>query len=372
MTYAVDLSQDDAAHLEWARRIGRGGWGRVHPNPMVGCVLVREGRVVGQGFHEVFGGAHAEIVALEKAGSDARGATAYVSLEPCNHHGKTAPCAVALVQAGVARVVYGAGDPGSDSGGGGDTLREAGVDVVGPTWPIEVARAENPAFFHMARHDSPYVALKLAMSLDARIAAARGRSTRLTGVDAEQEVHRLRCGFDAVMVGAGTVRVDDPRLTTRMVPVGREPTRRLVLASDAEIPGSAALLQDTSSAPVHVFCRDDASEAAMEALEGAGAHVHPVPTTNSGLDLGAVFNVCWEIGIRSVLCEGGAEISASLLRERRVQRLYLLLAPTTLGTGGVPAFPGDADELIWNDFRSAGPPEAFGPDTLIVLDRQEA
>jgi len=351
--------------------IARRGWGQVHPNPMVGCVVVREGRVVGEGHHEVFGGPHAEIVALENAGSNARGATAYVSLEPCNHHGKTGPCAEALVHAGIARVVYGAGDPGSDSGGGGQALRESGVDVVGPAWPSPDGRAENPAFFHTSGQASPFVALKLAMSMDGRIAAAPGRATRITGCEAQKEVHRLRSGFDSVMVGAGTVRADDPRLTIRDVPVGREPTRRVVLVSDAEMPDHAALLQDTGTAPVHVFCRDDASEATMERVEGAGAHLHPVPSAASGLDLGAVFKACWDIGIRSVLCEGGAQLAASLLRERRVHRLYLFVAPTTLGAGGVPAFPSNANELVWNDFRPAGPPEMFGQDTLIVLDRQE-
>lgn len=372
MTRRADLSADDAAHLEQARRIAKGGWGQVHPNPLVGCVVVLDGRVIAEGYHEVFGGVHAEIGALERAGSDAQGATAYVTLEPCNHHGKTGPCVKALVDAGIDRVVYGARDPGSVSGGGGDALREEGVDVVGPVWSREVGRAENPAFFHTSSQASPYVALKLAMSMDARVAAAAGRSTRLTGVEAEREVHRLRSGFDAVLVGAGTVRVDDPRLTVREAPPGREPTRRVVLVPDAQIPDEAAILQDAELAPLHVFSRDDASEAARERLERVGAHLHPVPTASSGLDLDAVFDACWEIGIRSVLCEGGARLAASLLRERRVHRLYLFVAPTTLGKGGVPAFPEDADELIWNDFRSAGPPERFGQDTLIVLDRQEA
>jgi diaminohydroxyphosphoribosylaminopyrimidine deaminase / 5-amino-6-(5-phosphoribosylamino)uracil reductase len=367
----VDLSPDDEAHLELAKRLARRGWGQVHPNPMVGCVLVREGRIVGQGSHEVFGGPHSEIVALEEAGSDARGATAYVSLEPCDHHGKTPPCAEALARAGVARVVYGAPDPGSDSGGGGDTLRTAGIDVLGPVWPIEVARAQNPAFFHTSCHASPYVALKLAMSMDARISSAPGVRTRITGVDAEIEVHRLRTGFDAVMVGAGTVRADDPRLTSRLVPSGRQPTRRVVLVSDARVPADAALLQEADRAPAHVFCRDGASEAAIARLEASGAHVHPVAASPSGLDLDAVLDGCWEIGIRSILCEGGAALTASLLRERRVHRLYLFLAPTTLGEGGAAAFPGGSQELVWHDFRPALPPAAFGRDTLIVLDRQE-
>lgn len=366
-----DLSPEDAAHLDEARLLARRGWGQVHPNPMVGCVLVLDGRVVGEGYHEVFGGPHAEVVALEAAGGGVEGATAYVSLEPCNHDGKTPPCARALIRAGVQRVVYGAADPGTDSGGGGDTLRAAGIDVVGPAWPSQIGRAENPAFFHAARHATPYVALKLAMSLDARIAAAPGVRTRLTGVEADREVHRLRAGFDAVMVGAGTVRVDDPSLTVRRVSPGREPTRRILLVPDAEISPDSAIFSDTETAPVHVFAREDVSEVAVKRLEACGAHTHRVPATSSGLDLEAVFAACWETGVRSILCEGGAALAASLLRERRVHRLYLFVAPTTLGARGVPAYPEDADELIWDDFRSVVPPERYGSDTLIVLDRQE-
>lgn len=365
-----DLSEADQAHLERARIIAREGWGKVQPNPMVGCVLVREGRVVAEGHHEAFGGPHAEIVALERALSEADGATAYVSLEPCNHHGKTPPCSQALLEAGVRRVVYGAADPGRESGGGGDALRAAGVEVVGPVWSAEKARAENPAFMHVARHQTPFVALKLAMSLDARIAAAPGTPTWLTGDEAQREVHRLRAGFDAVMVGAGTAEVDDPRLTVRLAPAGRQAPRRLVLVPDAELARDARLFEEAEDAPVHVFTRLDASEAAIEHAEDAGAHVHPVAHDGDRLDLHAVTTVAWELGIRSILCEGGGRLASSLLRERRVHRLYLFVAPRTLGEGGVPAFP-DGDDLDWDGFRPSVPPTTFGVDTLMVLDRQE-
>lgn len=370
MSGHAHLSDADRAHLERARRIAREGWGRVHPNPMVGCVLVRDGDVVAEGFHEAFGGPHAEIVALERALSAAEGATAYVSLEPCNHHGKTPPCTRALVEAGVRRVVFGATDPGARSRGGGDALRAAGVEVVGPVWSPEESRAENPAFMHVARHETPFVALKLAMSLDARIAAAPDTRTRITGDEAEREVHRLRTGFDAVMVGAGTARADDPRLTARLVPAGRRATHRIVLAPDADLPPDAALFKDVQEAPLHVFCRLDASEVSIEHLEEAGAHVHPVDGVGDGLELEAVSGVSWELGIRSILCEGGARLAGALLRERRVHRFYLFVAPVTLGNAGLPGFP-DGDELEWSDFRPALPPESFGRDTLIVLDREE-
>jgi diaminohydroxyphosphoribosylaminopyrimidine deaminase/5-amino-6-(5-phosphoribosylamino)uracil reductase len=365
------ISDEDAGWLERALELGRRGWGHVHPNPLVGCVIVRGGEIVGEGYHRVFGGPHAEIVALEQAGAEASGATAYVSLEPCRHQGKTPPCAGALLGAGVRRVVYGARDPGVESGGGAEVLREGGVDVVGPVWSERRGRAENPSFFHFIRHGAPFVALKLAMSMDGRIAARAGERTRVTGVEAQRESHRLRAGFDAVMVGAGTVRADDPQLTPRLVPPGREMPRRILLDAEGTLSSGAAIFADREAAPVHVFVRDEVSEAAMERLEAAGAHVHPVPESDQGLDLGAVLSVCWDLGIRSILCEGGATLAASLLRERRVQRLYLFVAPVTFGAEGVEAFLDDAGALDWEAFEPAHPPELFGRDTLIVLDRQD-
>lgn len=365
------LSPSELAHLERARVLAREGWGHTYTNPLVGCVIVRDGQMVAEGHHRAFGGPHAEIVALEEAGLRAEGATVYVSLEPCNHYAKTPPCAEALIGAGVRRVVFGARDPGVESGGGADRLRSAGIEVVGPVWSDAESRAENPAFFHFAREATPFVALKLAMSLDACLAARPGQRTRVTGPEAEREVHRLRSGFDAVLVGAGTVRADDPRLTPRLAPVGRSLPRRIVLDSDASLASDAALLADKEHAPVHVFVRREASEAAIERLESAGAHVHPVHRSELGLDLTEVLAVCWDLGVRSVLCEGGSRVSASLLRERRVHRLYLFVAPITFGLGGVRAFPDDAEGLVWDDFALAGHPERFGRDAMLVFDRSE-
>ena len=365
------ISAEDAAHLDRALQLGRRGWGHVQPNPLVGCVIVKDGETVGEGYHAVFGGPHAEISALEQAKHRAEGATAYVSLEPCRHQAKTPPCTGALLGAGLRRVVFGARDPGAESGGGALVLREGGVEVLGPVWSDRVGRAENPAFFHWTRHGTPFVALKLAMSMDGRIAARVGERTRVTGADAERESHRLRSGFDAVMVGAGTVRADDPRLTPRLVSHGGAMPRRILLDAAATIPLDAAIFADRARAPVHIFVASGVAEAAIERLEEAGAHVHPVTGSEDGLDLEAVLAVCWGVGIRSILCEGGARLAASLLREERVQRLYLFVAPTTFGSEGVQAFLPDAGELDWDAFEPAGPPAMFGRDTLIVLDRQE-
>lgn len=360
----------DLAMLERAGRIARKGWGHVHPNPMVGCVIARGDEVVAEGYHEVFGGPHAEIVALERARTAAEGATVYVSLEPCDHEGKTPPCSRALIDAGVGRVVFGAPDPGAPSGGGARTLRAAGIDVVGPVWPPSRARAENPAFLYVATRATPFIALKLAMSLDARIARGTGVRTRITGPEAEREVHRLRTGFDAVMVGAGTVRADDPHLTVRLAAKGRGPVRRVVLLPDAQLSPTAALLQELDAAPTHVFCRRDASETAMERLETAGVHVHPVGDRKGLLDLDDVSTVCRELGIRSILCEGGARVAHELLREGRVGRLYLFVSPTTIGAAGVAAFSDHPDELDWAGFELAEEPRRFGRDVLMTYDRR--
>jgi len=372
---SVDLSPTDLRRLDRAREIARLGWGRVHPNPLVGCVLVKEGRIVGEGHHQEFGGPHAEVMALEAARTQARGATAFVTLEPCNHYGKTPPCAQALLSAGVARVVYGAADPGTVSAGGAETLRRGGVQVVGPVWTDEEARAENPVFFHAARSATPFVALKLAVTLDGCLASAPGVHTRITGDEADRQVHRLRSGFDAVMVGAGTARADDPRLTVRLVPPGRVPPRRIILDPEGTLPSTAAAFEDAADVPLHVFTRSDAPEGELERLEAHGAHVHPVAGSGRGagaLDLTEVLDVCQALGIGSILCEGGARLAASLLGERRVYRLYLFIAPFTLGSGGLRAFPSDADAFSWRDFLPTRPPVLHGRDTLLILDRKEA
>jgi len=250
-------------------------------------------------------------------------------------------------------------------------LGEAGIDVVGPVWDDATAFAENPAFFHAHRHETPFVALKLAMSLDGRIARAPGVRTPITGADADREVHRLRSGFDAILVGAGTARADDPRLTVRLAPTGRVPPRRIVLDPSAGLPSDAALLADAATAPVHVFTRSDAREGELERLEGAGAHVHPVEGGGSALDLEAVLRVCRGIGITSILCEGGARLAGSLMWQGLAGRLYLIVAPRALGDAGLAAFGAHAEDLPWDDYRRSAPPEAWGDDTLIVLDRKE-
>ena len=366
----TELSREDLAYLDWARKLARRGWGRVHPNPLVGCVLVLNNQVVGEGYHREFGGPHAEIIALEAAKSKAEGATAYVSLEPCNHEGKTPPCSQALVQAGVVRVIYGVAEPGVKEGGGRNTLARGGIEVIGPVWDSIAGRIENPSFFHVQTHGTPYIALKLALSLDGYIGIRGGVRTQVTGLDAEREVHRLRTGFDAILIGTETLRVDNPRLTVRMAPHGRRPVRRLVLDARAELPSDAAIFDDLELNPLHIFTHQDASESEITRLEALGAHVHSVPKTNLGLDLESVMGVVQELGVESVLCEGGAKLANSLIRKDLVQRLYLFVAPKTLGPGGILAFGDSGESLKWDNFLPTLAPELHGRDTLIVLDRK--
>ncbi len=366
----------DRFYLDRALRLGRRGWGRVHPNPMVGCVVVRGDEVVAEGWHAEYGGDHAEVAALRGAGDEARGSEVFVSLEPCRHEGKTPPCTRALRAAGVRRVVYGAADPGGDSGGGAEELRAAGIEVVGPVLGHDEASWENPAFFHRwgaARAERPWVALKLACSLDGRIARRPGERTRLTGPEGQDEVQVLRAGFDALMVGARTALVDDPRLTVRGRVRPRTPPKRVVLDPDATLPPTARLLappeEPECAGESWVVTTPDPPASWRASLEARGARVLQVPGEPSEgeaiggdgpsgstdallaghpegrLALDATLHTLRELGVESVLCEGGGVLGSALLAGGWVDRLYLVLSPIFLGEHGVPAFPGVAGML---------------------------
>lgn len=370
------LSGFDRAMLERARALRLHGRGGARPNPMVGCVIVADGTPVGSGWHAEFGGPHAEVVALREAGEageGARGATAYVSLEPCAHFGQTPPCTEALIDAGVARVVFGAADPGAGSGGGAEVLAAAGIDVVGPCLTAQEALADNPAFFHRARTGRPYVAAKLAMSLDGRIAEKRGERSTVTGPEAHAEVHRIRADHDAIVVGGRTARIDDPLLTARGDVAPRTPPIRIVLDPGAEIRLDSRLVSSVDDAPVWLFCGEEVSEARIEAFERAGVSVHPVPEEGDALDLHMVIRRCDDLGIQSLLCEGGGRLVDGLVQAGLLDRLYLFVAPRVLGDDGVSAFP-----QAWSPDRGSGrwtavaEPVSFGDDVLAIWDRLES
>ena len=293
-----------------------------------------------------------------------------MSLEPCSHLGKTPPCVDVLLKAGVARVVFGATDPGDESGGGGRLLARAGVEVVGPAADVQTFDDVDPVFFFTTRYRRTYLALKLAVSLDGRIAARAGERTHLTGEEANREVHRLRSGFDAVLVGGETARVDDPSLTVRYGIEPRIPPTRMVLDPSAALSPDATLLGTESEAPVLIFATEAAPAERVDALRDAGAQVEIVPQGHGGANLNEMLERCWSLGIRSVFCEGGGRLATALAREELARRLYLFRVPVTLGSVGVPAF-GDGDstpeELGWS---SRGDPVRFGSDVLVTYDHE--
>lgn len=284
----------------------------VSPNPMVGCVLLLDGEVVGEGWHLRAGGPHAEIAALRAAGPRARGATCVVTLEPCAHTGRTGPCTTALLEAGVSRVVAALADPNPPSSGGAAVLRGAGVDVSVGVLSDEAAE-QNRVFLHGVETGRPYVVLKTAVSLDGRIAAADGTSRWVTGPAARRRAHELRAEVDAVVVGSGTVLADDPQLTVRLDDPGTLQPLRVVLDGRGRVPGSARVLAEPS---LHVT--------------GAQAH-----------DLDWVLAELWARDVRSVLVEGGASVAAAFVRAGLVDELRAHVAPVLLGEAGRPLLSGD-------------------------------
>lgn len=365
---SLPLTDADHAWLARAKGLASSGWGRVHPNPMVGCVIVKDGTIVGEGWHEEFGGPHAEVNALAAAGDGAEGATAYISLEPCSHHGKTPPCSDALLMAGVSAVIFAAPDPGprtdAGSGGGAQRLSAAGVRVEGPVYALDEARRDNPAFFHQLEHDAPYLALKLAVSSDGCVAAAEGKQTAISGPEADEWVHRLRAGFDAIMVGAGTARVDDPLLTVRGAVTPRQAPVRIVVDPAASISRHAKLFDTPLAAPVLVFVTDRAPSENLAALQDAGAEVVAVNKARGGCSLTEVFDACWARGLGSILCEGGPRLAESLTTAGLAQRLYLLTAPRPVGASGVPMRVDPASG--WHAITEAA---HLGVDQLLILER---
>ena len=328
----------DEAWMARAVALAEGGRGTVSPNPMVGAVLVRDGRVVGEGFHRAPGQPHAEALALAAAGAAAAGATCYVTLEPCAHHGRTPPCADALVAAGVARVVAAVPDPDPRVDGAGlARLRAAGVAVaVGAG--AEAAATLNAAYLTHRRLGRPRVTLKAAASLDGKVAAPDGTSRWITGPAARADAHRLRAEADAVMVGAGTALADDPRLTVRLPGwAGRQPLRVLVDAAGRV--GADGHLFD-GEAETLVATTPTAPAAAVEAWKAAGAEVLIVKEDPTGVDLKELTRALGERGVLELMVEGGPRLQASLWAAGLADRLVWYLAPLAIGGQAAPGLLG--------------------------------
>ena len=307
-----------------ALALARRSLGRTWPNPAVGCVIAKDGKVVARGRTQDGGRPHAEAEALKLAGADARGATAYVTLEPCAHHGKTPPCADALVAAGVARVVSAIEDPDPRVKGQGHAkLKAAGIAVEVGEEAEEAARI-NEGFFLRVREGRPLVHLKLATSLDGRIATASGDSKWITGEAARADAHRLRATHDAIMIGAGTALADDPELTVRLTGLGKYSPVRVVLDSQARLSPQSKLAQTARTTPVWLICLENAKTAALEACGVEIVRVAAVDVALAAKALGAR-------GITRLLVEGGGEVAASFLQAGLVDHLSLYRAGIVLG-----------------------------------------
>jgi diaminohydroxyphosphoribosylaminopyrimidine deaminase/5-amino-6-(5-phosphoribosylamino)uracil reductase len=337
-THLPDYTAADYEHMAHALRLARHGLYTAHPNPRVGCVLVNDGRVVGEGWHRKTGSAHAEVAALEDAGDKARGATAYVTLEPCAHHGKTPPCVDALIAAGVSGVIAAMADPNSlVAGKGHKALEDAGVSVRSGLLQDE-ASGLNAGFLSRMQRARPFVRLKMAASLDGRTAMSNGQSQWITGTASRRDVQRLRAMSGAVMVGIGTVLADDPGLTVRLEELDNDGVQplRVVLDRELKMPPAARMLRLPGETAVFCAAGNDPA-----ALLGAGARVFPVAGGNGGLDLAAVLAGLAELEVNDVLVEAGQLLAGSLLGAGLVDELVIYQAPHIMGseTRGMFATP---------------------------------
>ncbi|MBB4660038.1 diaminohydroxyphosphoribosylaminopyrimidine deaminase/5-amino-6-(5-phosphoribosylamino)uracil reductase [Parvularcula dongshanensis] len=336
--------------------------GRTSPNPLVGCVLAKGGRIVGEGWHEGPGLPHAEVMALRAAGEAARGATAYVTLEPCDHTGRTGPCSLALIEAGVAEVVYAVADPNPLAAGGAMRLRAAGIPAR--QGPCEAqARALVRPWLHSLSSPLPYVTAKFAGTLDGRIATRTGESKWITGPAARARAHTLRQRSDAVIVGVGTVLADDPGLDPRPEGVDPAPCLKVVLDTPLRTPPTARLLKTPGAALI--ACGPEPDPSRRAALEAAGAEILPLPLEAGRPSLPALLKALRARDCLSVMVEGGAGVLGTFFDRGLVDEVWAFIAPVIL-TGGRPAIDGHGPSSMDDVLRlDAVETEALGPDVLI-------
>jgi diaminohydroxyphosphoribosylaminopyrimidine deaminase / 5-amino-6-(5-phosphoribosylamino)uracil reductase len=356
----------DQRFMRLALVLGRRGQGRTWPNPAVGAVVVRDGVIVGRGWTQPGGRPHAEPVALAHAGEAARGATLYVTLEPCSHVGKSPPCTDAVIAAGITRVVSAIEDPNPEVAGQGHArLRAAGIAVEIGLGAAEAAH-DHAGHFRRIRDKRPHVILKLAVSADDRIGAAGRKPVAISGEAAKARVHLLRAQCDAVLVGIGTVQADDPLLTCRLPGMEARSPVRVVLDRALRIAGTSRLVHSARTTPLWVMTSNLSEAPAAMKLGAAGAQVIRVPTTSTpppGLDLVGVLRALAEKGITRLMVEGGARVASSLVAAGLVDEVWLLRGPDTIGDDGVaalealplsaitgsPAFKQHASETLQND-----------------------
>lgn len=360
------MMTDHERFMQRALELGRRGEGRTRPNPAVGAVVVRQGEIVGEGFHPRAGDPHAEVLALRQAAAAARGADLYVTLEPCCHQGRTGPCAEAVIAAGVSRVFIGTGDPNPRVAGGGVArLQAAGVEVVSGLLEAECRRLIAPFAKHVTC-GLPYLILKSAVTLEGRIATVTGDSRWISGAESRLVVHRLRDRVDAVMVGIGTVLEDDPRLTTRLDEGGRD-AMRIVVDAELRIPETAALLEPGSEAPTLVATTRRAPPEKAERLRRRGIQVLEIADRGGRVDLPELMQRLGAQGLQSILLEGGSRLNAAALAAGIVDRVMVFVAPVLLGGSQGPGmFAGPGVERLSQAIRLRQVRvERCGDDTLI-------
>lgn len=341
------MLKSDADFMQMALDLARGGWGYTSPNPMVGAVLVREGIVVGKGFHQMVGGPHAEVHAIEDAGESAEGATLYVTLEPCNHLGRTPPCTRRVIESGIRRVVVAMEDPNPDVRGGGNAfLRARGIAVEVGVLEDE-ARILNEIFIKYTTTRQPFVILKCAATLDGRIATRTGDSRWVSGEKSRDFVHSLRHGVDGILVGSGTIRADDPSLTTRLEGrKGLDPTR-IILDTRLSIPENARILNLDSESETILVTGEAVSEKKKAAFKDRSVRVLETPLKNGRIDLDLLMTRLGDIGITSLLIEGGSRVISSALHSRIVDKVCFFYAPKILGgDDGIPICSGPGPDFM--------------------------
>ncbi len=331
------MPNKDRHFMQMALELAARAAGRTSPNPMVGAVVVRNGQVVGRGYHAKAGTPHAEVHALREAGELARGATMYVTLEPCCHRGRTGPCTEAIIQAGIKRVVMAMTDPNPlVAGKGMQILQDSGLQVECGLM-AEEARRLNEFFIKYITTGMPFVALKTAMSLDGKIATAAGESKWITGPEAREYVHRLRDRYDAVLVGIGTVLADNPSLTTRLPEgAGRDPVR-VIVDSRARTPVNSRVLTQSSAAPTIIAVLPEAPPERVHVLRQAGAEIITVPGSGGMVDLRNLMRELARREITSLLVEGGARVNGSLVLGNLVDKVYWFIAPLLIGGSAAPS-----------------------------------
>jgi len=366
--------------LDIAARAAMRSAGDVEPNPLVGCVIARGDTVLAIGRHKRFGGLHAEREALASCrarGVDPRGATMYVTLEPCRHFGKQPPCTEAVIEAGIARVIYAAPDPGKQSGGGAETLREAGVEAAhAPVSPLADACSEP--FRLRTRLGRPWVIAKWAQTIDGRIATSLGESQWISGEGSRARVHRIRARVDAMLTGLGTINADDPLLTARGVPRVRRVARRVVIDPQMDLATGSAVVRTAGDVPTSIACNKELATAGIMldkrlAIESSGVEIIGVPGTLRGrLDLGQLLETLWsKMGIATVLVEAGAGVLGSLLDSDLIDEAVVYIAPMLLGDARArpPMIGRDAPSLadvVKFELRRA---RRTGPDIELTYRR---